>query len=158
MATQRHSKSDPLPQANKCSACQQEVRRVWPSCWRCQKNLGCYRCEASSITEVICYSCVCWGTLDALIQHGPIANTTVQINKRNGYRGLPLTAYPPSWQSTYAHREQEMYEELEYMTPRSEQGQQVTTFLLDIFKNGQPIAYEDVLINIWDTKHVGSSY
>jgi hypothetical protein len=76
----------------------------YPDCWRCGESLGCDQC-GGVITEVLCVRCVAWGTLDALLEHGPILNTPAMVAKRRGRSAPQIQHYPVAWASAYRSME-----------------------------------------------------
>ena len=88
---------DAEPTGPKCQRCQQEAFKgvhIYPQCWHCHAETGCSRPACvGPVTEVLCYRGhpAAWATRDALLEHGFIRPP----------RGLPLTAYPESWQQAY---------------------------------------------------------
>ena len=70
---------------------------LWPLCFLCHQPLGCPKCAASSRVEVVCGACNVWGTLEALLEHGPLES--VYGNKP----GKPISSYPDIWQARYRH-------------------------------------------------------
>jgi hypothetical protein len=70
----------------------------WPNWWRCGASLGCRRCAASVVCEVFCWSCLSWGTLTALLEHGPLVPDE---QHHQGRQPPPPNAYPPQWLCVY---------------------------------------------------------
>ncbi len=67
---------------------------LWPLCFLCHQPLGCPKCAASTRAEIICGACNAWGTIEALLEHGP-------LGFRDRDLGKPISSYPPDWQAKY---------------------------------------------------------
>ena len=121
----------------------------WPACWKCRVHLGCPKCAAGTAQEVFCERCMVWGTCEALVHHGPVANTPQQIAKRNGRHAPGVAEYPQAWLLHYAMAEPLFYEELRALTPRTERGRSATLGYFDVFKrHAATLPYEDELLGL----------
>jgi hypothetical protein len=76
-------------------------KTLWPPCWSCLKPLGCGLCTTTTATEILCRRCVVWGTVEALLEHGPISNDPFGLARRGGKIAPSLSAYPASWRERY---------------------------------------------------------
>lgn len=120
----------------------------WPACWSCQQPLGCPKCTASVVTEVLCERCLVWGSLPAFLQNGPLTNHPLQLQKRGGQQAPTLSAYPTLWQHRYRRSESQFREDLP--TPHTERGKTVMAAMLDALKKGEHVPYEDMIIAAWE--------
>ena len=120
----------------------------WPYCWKCNKSLGCAKCVPNAITDVACEVCMVWGTLPALLLHGPLVNNKNQLWLRHGKQAPPLSHYPPHWQARYRRDEEEFQQGL--MTPLSAEGKGIMGKVMDILKKGESVPYENIIIKAWD--------
>lgn len=90
-------------------------------CWKCKTN-GNNLLQSHQETESLCEKCLVWGTLAALIHHGPIANTPSILGRRNGRLAPPLSAYPLHWQSAYRASQPAYDEEITASMPQTAHG------------------------------------
>lgn len=72
----------------------------YSACWSCGGGLGCDQC-AGVVTEVLCRRCVCWGTPEALAEHGAFLNTPEAVRRRGGSLAHPITSYPEHFQRAW---------------------------------------------------------
>ena len=117
----------------------------WPNCWRCNKSLGCAKCVSCTITELLCESCLAWGTREALMQHGPITNDSNQLRKRLGKRAPEVKDYPHRWMAPYAHSEGLFYESLELPHADTDHARRMT----DVFSAAIPERYASIILQRW---------
>lgn len=69
-------------------------------CWKCGGHLGCDSCQSTK-SEILCDKCLVWGTVAALVQHGPLINTPQAMAKRGGKRAPQIGEYPLAYQKVY---------------------------------------------------------
>lgn len=119
------------------------TQRQWPNCWKCREIMGCATCATSDVRAVLCVRCKAWGTMEALLLHGPLVN------------GLPLKIYPREWIKVYTDSEVDFQQELVALSPRTENGQMVSAQMMDAIRKGQSFCYEDMIIETWQVKTGG---
>jgi len=123
-------------------------KKEWPRCWKCGGAMGCPKCTAGVITEVLCTRCVVWCTITAFVHHGPIGNQAIQVTKRKGKLAPGLREYPEAYQRAYRTSEPAYIEELRAMAPKTGKGRAASLGMWEMFKRSGPLAYEQVFIDL----------
>jgi hypothetical protein len=77
---------------NRCAGESHHFTSLHPDCWKCGAKLGCQMCSGNPI-ELLCANRhdgagPVWATLAALLEHGPLANQTLEL-------------YPAHWVRKY---------------------------------------------------------
>ena len=120
----------------------------WPNCWRCHLSLGCPKCVTANALEVLCERCLVWGTREAFLHHGPIANDPNQVRKRGGRKAPEVLAYPDAWLVPFTHGEMQF----ETSETSSAKGVAHGTRLLDVFSAAIPERYAAAILHQWAEK------
>lgn len=124
------------------------TKKPWPACWKCHAPLGCPKCTASHAQELLCEFCIVWATKEALLRHGPIANTPAMIRLRGNRVAPPLTAYPTDWQIAYKRSGPDFVADVEARAPLTPDGIRASLEMVKRMSNGLPMPLEDLVMEI----------